>query len=207
MPHQFTPSPVEESRRIAPNWVYFIGPVCDSLPDFIKVGVSGDPSRRLSQLQTASVRELAVVGVLPGDFDLERRIHIRFSSLRVNGEWFRVTGDLATFMRSRLFSENGWPLYVELTTINPFTGQQERQWRHESLLHQDDYCCISWRHYNKFIEHELSQRLGPSDLADYHHQRAEHHQRMAAGYAERGHERYGLQLTMVLMPEVSPSIR
>jgi hypothetical protein len=71
-------------RRIAV--VYFIQ---DQATKAIKIGVSGDPERRLRSLQTSSPNLLTILGTIPGDRDLEVDIHRRLAAHRLQGEWFR----------------------------------------------------------------------------------------------------------------------
>lgn len=64
--------------------------------DLVKIGYTyGDPSRRLSDLQTGQADPLRLMGVADGDEVTERNWHARFASSRVRGEWFRLTPPLA----------------------------------------------------------------------------------------------------------------
>ena len=68
------------------QYVYFIqadenGP--------IKIGfTSGDPQRRLNQLQTAHPAALRLIGAIKGTTAQERELHKRLSEWRLKGEWF-----------------------------------------------------------------------------------------------------------------------
>lgn len=66
--------------------VYMIG---SKIGTFVKIGVSGNPARRLRDLQTASPLELELLATVPGGQELEQVLHIWFAELRVRGEWFR----------------------------------------------------------------------------------------------------------------------
>jgi len=54
----------------------------------IKIGVSFDPSERLSTLQTASPVKLRIIGLVAGGPRMERALHARLSAHRLHGEWF-----------------------------------------------------------------------------------------------------------------------
>lgn len=61
-----------------------------SLPSgFIKIGISNNPARRVSDLQTGSAERLELIGTRAGNSQEEERLHRIFGDLRVNGEWFR----------------------------------------------------------------------------------------------------------------------
>lgn len=54
----------------------------------IKIGLSADPKRRISNLNTASPQRLDLLAVLPGGVWLERCLHGLFQKDRLHGEWF-----------------------------------------------------------------------------------------------------------------------
>ena len=55
----------------------------------IKVGKSDRPlKRRIDQLQTGNPRQLVVLHVLVGGFDLEWQLHNKLKRARLVGEWF-----------------------------------------------------------------------------------------------------------------------
>lgn len=59
----------------------------------VKIGyTSGDPSHRLRSLKTGA-GALELLGTMPGDTKLERALHDRYSSYRVEGEWFDLSQD------------------------------------------------------------------------------------------------------------------
>jgi len=71
--------------------IYFIQ---NTLNQAVKIGTSGQPSRRLSALRTASPDPLAMLGVIPGNAPEEADLHRRFASWRITGEWFRGEREL-----------------------------------------------------------------------------------------------------------------
>lgn len=78
------------------SFLYFIEAVDTG---FIKIGRSGDPERRLAQLSTGSPNQLVILGKISGGSSLESELHRRFGALRERGEWFKVNGELRTFIK------------------------------------------------------------------------------------------------------------
>ncbi len=67
------------------QFVYFVqqgdrGPV--------KIGIAKDPLDRMGALQTGNPTELHLRQVVPGQRELEARLHYRFREARIRGEWF-----------------------------------------------------------------------------------------------------------------------
>lgn len=62
--------------------------------DLVKIGYSTSPLRRFVQLEAGSgmVGGLDLLMRVPGTRRLERRLHERFSSQRLFGEWFQLSG-------------------------------------------------------------------------------------------------------------------
>ena len=83
------------------SWVYFLrsgeaGP--------IKIGYTGTtPNARLSALQTGNPEPLRLIGAVPGTMADESRLHDRFASVRLQGEWFRPVPELLNFIEGALF--------------------------------------------------------------------------------------------------------
>lgn len=78
------------------SYLYFIEAV---ETEFIKIGRSADPDRRLAQLATGSPNQLRIIGRLGGGADVERDLHEQFDDLRERGEWFRATPALRAFIK------------------------------------------------------------------------------------------------------------
>ena len=66
----------------------------------VKIGISKDVKKRLTQLQTSTPRKLRVVDFIDvganknNAWGKERRAHMFFSKFRISGEWFDVSPDL-----------------------------------------------------------------------------------------------------------------
>jgi hypothetical protein len=81
------------------NRTYFI-----SDGEAVKIGYSTDPESRLRYLQTGHPKKLVLLGVcsIP-----EPVLHEKFESLRLQGEWFRLTPELEGYIRD-VVSASEW---------------------------------------------------------------------------------------------------
>lgn len=64
---------------------------------FVKIGVTEDPIRRMAGLQTSTPYTLKLLAVMPGGREEESAIHLRFRRYAVRGEWFRTAFDVARY--------------------------------------------------------------------------------------------------------------
>lgn len=69
--------------------VYFI-----TAGDVVKIGVSRQPNKRLRQLQSSSSKKLTLAACCFGGFAMEKSLHKRFASHRLQGEWFMLTDEI-----------------------------------------------------------------------------------------------------------------
>ena len=75
--------------------VYVIG-----FHDYVKIGYSTSTRERIANLQTGVPEPLTVYGIIPNaGVSIEKALHARFSEYRMEGEWFRKTGKLASWMK------------------------------------------------------------------------------------------------------------
>jgi len=81
------------------QYVYFIHAIENNQ---IKIGRSKNPEQRLKQLSTGSCVELKLIGKVPGGHNLERQLHLRFTHLRSNQEWFQATEELIDYIQMLL---------------------------------------------------------------------------------------------------------
>ena len=63
--------------------------------EFVKIGFTTDPPRRVETIATSSPYETRLLAVMRGTVRDERAQHRRFAAWRVKGEWFRLADDLA----------------------------------------------------------------------------------------------------------------
>lgn len=58
----------------------------------VKIGISIDPNKRLSSLQTGAPAGMRLLWTGPGGRPLERHLHKHFADRHVRGEWFDFSG-------------------------------------------------------------------------------------------------------------------
>lgn len=63
----------------------------------IKIGVAGDVAKRFKALQATNPIPLRLLAIIDGGHADERRLHKRFASERLRGEWFRGDGAVRAF--------------------------------------------------------------------------------------------------------------
>lgn len=64
----------------------------------VKIGFSHCPKTRLATMSVSSVCPLRLIAQWPGCRRDEQALHKQFSDFRRHGEWFLVSGELATFV-------------------------------------------------------------------------------------------------------------
>ncbi len=90
--------PQERASTQHSDTIYFIE--AEGL-DRVKIGLcTGDPSFRVSNLQTGSPVRLRLLAQSKGDSRAERALHKQFESLRIHGEWFHLEGALLAHIQS-----------------------------------------------------------------------------------------------------------
>lgn len=78
--------------------IYFI-----SDGEFVKIGKSYDPEKRLHGIQTGNPKKLTILKTIKeageeGGIYTEVGLHEKFSSYRVNGEWFEYSDEIKAFI-------------------------------------------------------------------------------------------------------------
>lgn len=79
-------------KHIFMAYVYLLGEFTDD-GEKCKIGVTrGKLENRIKKLQTGNPNEIYVVSYYETDypFEVERRLHMRYSSLNVKNEWFNL---------------------------------------------------------------------------------------------------------------------
>ena len=66
----------------------------------VKIGVTNDITKRLSQLQNGTVNKIEVLLTLHGSANDEKAYHNEFKHLRIRGEWFNYTDELKKYIDS-----------------------------------------------------------------------------------------------------------
>jgi len=77
--------------------IYFVQSI-DGGP--VKIGYTTQLPKRLADLRSMNPRFLVLLASMPGTEDDERRLHERFSTTRLHGEWFKSTTDLVALIAS-----------------------------------------------------------------------------------------------------------
>jgi DNA-binding Xre family transcriptional regulator len=70
--------------------------------EFVKLGYSKDPLKRLCEIQVSSPIECALLGVLSGPPEREKLVHKRFAEFRVSGEWFKLNEILTEWIDTNM---------------------------------------------------------------------------------------------------------
>lgn len=79
-----------------PRFIYFFQAVSGGP---IKIGVAGDPAKRLIEIQLGNPEQLRIIGVIPGGGrSHEQGLHARFRQSRLHGEWFEPVPALLSFI-------------------------------------------------------------------------------------------------------------
>jgi len=68
--------------------------------DAVKIGYSKNPKLRLQALQTANPNKLELLYSFPAFKKWEESIHEDLSNLRINGEWFKYTEEVDTYIKN-----------------------------------------------------------------------------------------------------------
>ncbi len=66
---------------------------------FFKVGFSGKPERRISDIQTNCPFKLSLVAIRPGTLKEERAFHKHLKDYKTNGEWFKDTPETRDILK------------------------------------------------------------------------------------------------------------
>lgn len=85
----------EDEDEELDNELYFI---LEAQSNSIKIGVSKDVEKRLSQLQTSNAFPLLLIGRMQNRIDLEKNLHEKFKKYRLKGEWFSTNVSLIEYI-------------------------------------------------------------------------------------------------------------
>lgn len=82
-------------RRIDDEWVYFVQ---ESGMGAIKIGTAKNVHKRVIGMAVSTPHLLVVLAITYGSYDVERKIHDRFASARIRGEWFHPVPELLEYI-------------------------------------------------------------------------------------------------------------
>lgn len=66
----------------------------------VKIGITQNLDKRLRMLRTGTYEDLTVVWSGPGNLRIEQALHERFAAYRLQGEWFRLEGEVLEWVES-----------------------------------------------------------------------------------------------------------
>lgn len=89
---------LDQCYEKSPSLLYFIA--LDGPEKFVKIGIASDINTRLSNAQSNCPYPLRILKVVAGAWHLEKSLHNRFADLHVQGEWFRLEGELEQMIAS-----------------------------------------------------------------------------------------------------------
>jgi len=136
--NSFTRYSVQHANRMmgCNGWVYFA--LCPAI-DMLKIGWSVDPGQRIVSLQPGVPFPVEMITARPGSKADEKALHLRYSDLRVSGEWFRYGPQLKSLV-SRTLAKHGatpWPGQVRYTKDQWLLERAVRA-RRACYIHLDD---------------------------------------------------------------------
>jgi hypothetical protein len=67
--------------------------------DEVKIGYSVRLNKRVGEINVSHSRDLELIATVSGGIDAEGRLHRRFASYRIRGEWYRLEGKLAEYVK------------------------------------------------------------------------------------------------------------
>lgn len=85
------------------GFVYFLTAEAPGFP--IKIGFTSKPGQMRSKgIQTGCPYRLVVLGMFPGGYRDENKLHRQFANQRLEGEWFSRSDDLMALIKERTAS-------------------------------------------------------------------------------------------------------
>lgn len=67
----------------------------------LKIGCSKQPKERLKSLNLSSDVKIIMLSKMKGSFDLEKKLHEKYDSLRLNSEWFSYSDDIINEFKNK----------------------------------------------------------------------------------------------------------
>lgn len=102
----------EGKLTINKGFVYFLQE--EGKDAAIKIGTTArSPKDRVNDLQSGNWRKFTVIGAIPGGYALEQKLHKKFASSLLGGEWYRPTPELLAFIEGANLAAPGFDLLEE----------------------------------------------------------------------------------------------
>ena len=85
----------------------------ESLENYIKIGFAHDPVERINGFKCTNPRKINIIGLMDGDFKLEKKLHKKFKKFNLNGEWHKPCDEILNFIK-----KNALPFNVDQSGIS-----------------------------------------------------------------------------------------
>lgn len=108
--------------------LYIIG---NNSQKICKIGVSDNPQKRLKSIQTGCPYKVNILSHYPElGYDTEKDLHKRFKKYRMQGEWFRIKGEVEKLIHDNPFKEKNKKKIKppkKVKTIPPISYKEQRK--------------------------------------------------------------------------------
>ena len=98
----------------------FIYLIKSDIDGYYKIGISNNPQKRLKQLSTGNSSQLTLIESYRTSipFQIENALHRKYSQLKMNGEWFRLSlEEELNFKKNCELIENGILILKKMNNI------------------------------------------------------------------------------------------
>ena len=68
--------------------------------DFVKIGYSNTPNKRISGIKTSIPFDTEVVCITTGDIEDEKNLQKRFKEYQCRGEWYNISDEIIKYIKS-----------------------------------------------------------------------------------------------------------
>ena len=124
--------------------------------EFVKIGYSDNPKRRMSDLQMANPRKLEFLGSFPGGEADEQRLHMVFEQFHIRNEWFFYSDAIRRFAEKHCFAytEDDVGFQIDATSKQD-GGEVFLKWLATNVFESDDSRIESdacYKHYCKWCD-------------------------------------------------------
>jgi hypothetical protein len=114
-------------NRVDQYTIYFIKPIGMTGP--IKIGLSGNPKKRLNEYRAWSPFVLEMIGTVPGNWDDEQFLHECLADDHSHGEWFRPSQRVRDVVEHVIFAGGVWAVRGLITRVANVRSKNNRMTR------------------------------------------------------------------------------
>lgn len=128
----------------------FIYAIESAMMDAVKIGITIDPAKRISSMQTGNPDQLKMIGCWPGNADNEKQLHGELKNDFLRGEWFKRTPAVLTaIQRLNKMQRTAIPgLYI----LHSADGKKIEVWEHAAGLNKQKRFAANSESINSRIE-------------------------------------------------------